>query len=214
MPKLPSLPTEDDVHCAAVWRLAEWRTEAVAAGQAQLAQLMVTGQPLDAAAPAMAAVLKRLEAMQPAGERRTAWTAACALLALLGEARGDMWLFALAGQAVLEAHRQAVRGAKERRQDALDQLIEEHLLNHPDRTAPELFKHFQRPELRAVIADATNDEIGYDVAGGIVRYVSRRAFAVRVSRARQRLRQVPAAAMPPQQNAMVDAIRSVGCRIS
>lgn len=183
------LPSEDDLHRAAVWRLAGWPAEAIQAGQAALMRLVDEGHPLDERGPQLAAVLQRLQAMQPADCRRDAWTAAAALLCLAGESRGDVALFWRSGSVVLQAQLQAARGARPHRQDALDQLIEEHLANHPDRSAPALFAHFKAlAPTRVVIVDATDDEIAYDTEGGQLRYVTRQAFAMRVSRIKARRR--------------------------
>lgn len=192
----PRLPTEHDLHAAIVWRLADWTSETVAAGMAALGAVVDSGHCLDGGDPAMAGALRRLAEMQPAEERRDAWSAACALLALLGEARGDWALHWRAGQVVLRAYQQAARGAKPRRQDALDELLGEYLARHPKATAATLFRHCQSLACaRLVVIEATADELGYErQPGDPLRYVTRRAFEVRVSRVRQRMQAQAAAA--------------------
>lgn len=107
-----ALISPDDILAAARYRLRGWSTEQVADGiEALQADDGARGIPDDG---------------------RDAFSAACALLALLANAQGDAVLFWRSGYGVIDSYRQAQRSTGKRRSDALSELIRNYLDELPD----------------------------------------------------------------------------------
>ena len=74
---------------------------------------------------------------------RDPFSASCALLALLANARGDVALLYRSGYGVLDSYRQAQRGTRKRRGDALNELIRGYVSEMPAIGPKELWEDFK-----------------------------------------------------------------------
>lgn len=132
------LITETEIHEAALWRLAGWSEDELAAGSARLARLIERGIELASDQPEVA---QALGAFAGRKERREAWSALMALAVLHADAHGDADLFLRAGFEVVGACRNA-RARQRCNADAgnvLTDMIAEFQANRPQATADELF---------------------------------------------------------------------------
>ena len=92
-------------------------------------------------------VARLLADMRRPGDRRGAWSLACAILARDAGRRGDVELLLLAGFEVVKALQQGRRGSHANRRagtapDALDKLVAQHLGSNPGVDTDVLFNHF------------------------------------------------------------------------
>lgn len=99
----------------------------------------------EAVNPSVALVLADL---RYPGNRKSAWSMACAILASDAKETGDETTFWRAGFEVLQAYRQSKRGNHSNRktvaQDALDALIRTYLKDFPHTSGVMLFDQFSR----------------------------------------------------------------------
>lgn len=150
------LITAADIIEAARHRLRKWSPEQIEAGIAALARQNV---PHAANAPSVMLA-----------DRRDLFSASCALLVLLANARGDAALLFQAGYGVVESYRQAQRAMKPRRNDALNELIRQYLDEMPDIGPKKLWDDFceRAEDDHTVIADFNKDdeELLYEPARG------------------------------------------------
>lgn len=179
---------DDEIHAAALWRLADWSPEEIEAASAPLAGLVQMCPALDSNYRSVRAMLPRL---QRPGDRRDPWTALCALVCLWADAHDDRALFYLGGFEVLASYRQATRGRKKPAPDALDELMTSYLRLHPETTAMQLFEHCKSlAPVRMIVEGATGACLTYRVSptSSMLKDVKWGAFKVRVSRIRKSLR--------------------------
>ena len=184
---------DEEIHTAALWRLADWSPEEIEAASAPLAGLVQMCPALDSNYRSVRAMLPRL---QRPGDRRDPWTALCALVCLWADAHDDQALFHRAGFEVLASYRQATRGHKKPAEDAMDELMTSYLRLHPETTAMQLFEHCKSlAVVRMVVEDAADASLTYrvDPNGSRLKTVKYGAFKVRVSRIRKSLTTTPCA---------------------
>jgi hypothetical protein len=153
------LLTASDVIAAIAWRLD-------GIPDAEVATLATMLRPLASDfREARPKVARLLADMRRPGDRRGAWSLACAILARDAGQRDDVELSLLAGFEVVKAIQQGRRGSHANRRagtapDALDALIAEHMGNRHGIGADALFKHFAAigGALHEVLADFDEDK--------------------------------------------------------
>lgn len=124
------LISSDEILDAARHRLRKWSPDEIEDGIAALAR-----QTASHAVNALSVML---------ADRRDLFSASCALLVLLANARSDAALLFQAGYGVIESYRQAQRAMRPRRSDALNELIRQYLDEIPDIGPKELWDDFTR----------------------------------------------------------------------
>lgn len=183
------LATDAEVHDAALWRLANWSQHEIEAATQALSELLGAGVEFSETEQQVRNVIR---GFKRAGDRRSCWSAACAVLVFLAEARGDIGLYWRTGLEVLSSYRQALRGLQSPDADDLDEIIEHYLRRHEQTTAGALYEHCaDLAPVRMVVQDANHDRLTYrpDKAKSKLKTIGRHAFEMRVSRIRQRLAQ-------------------------
>lgn len=183
------LLTESDVVAAVAWRLD-------GIPDAEVVTLAATLRPLaDDFREARPKVARLLADMRRPGDRRGAWSLACAILARDARRRGEVELSLLAGFEVVKALQQGRRGSHANRRagtapDALDELVAEHLGRNPDVDTDVLFNHFAAIgcALHEVLVefDQDLDELVCQLTPGAEQLtnIDRAEFSRRVHRAR------------------------------
>lgn len=190
------LATAEDVLAACTWRLAGLDPERIGAATEAASQVLAdTSEELASDSPQLAPALAMLA--QP-GDRRSAWSALCAALALRADLHGDAGLFWRCGLEALDSARQAMRRSGQRRQaDQLDVMLRQYLSRHPGASSAEIWVHCAGfAQLHHwVIAEAEQDRLTFYPSRDSERLacISRRAFDQRVSVARQWARREAAA---------------------
>lgn len=161
------LPTREEILSAVRWRLDSWGPQDLEKGAT-----LAAGIPAHSVRDDTPAVARALACLPT--ERRTPWSALCALLALRGETEEDPFLLALAGSEVVGAYRQAMRGRARRSRGALARMIAEFKRNCPGGSADE---HF---DILAGLGSMAHDVIAdYDAAGDALWYEPRLGAALR-----------------------------------
>lgn len=183
---------EADVLAAVRWRLAGVPTEDVES-LAEVLQPLARDFREDR--PEVMVILSDL---RYPGDRRGAWTLACAVLAQDAASRNDFRTFWAAGVEVVKAMQQGRRGTHGNRVavivDALDDLISAHLANTPHITANVLFDRFTglAGMCHEVLADVDHDRdelvCQLDPENQQLSNITRADFARRVERASKRKR--------------------------
>lgn len=183
------LLTKSDVIAAVAWRLD-------GIPDAEVVTLAATLRPLaDDFREARPKVARLLADMRRPGDRRGAWSLACAILARDAGRRGEVELSLLAGFEVVKALQQGRRGSHANRRagtapDALDELVAEHLGSNPGVDTDVLFNHFAAIgcALHEVLVefDQDLDELVCQLIPGAEQLtnIDRAEFARRVHRAR------------------------------
>lgn len=183
------LLTESDVIAAVAWRLD-------GIPDAEVATLAATLRPLASDfREARPKVARLLADMRRPGDRRGAWSLACAILARDARRRSEVELSLLAGFEVVKALQQGRRGNHANRRagtapDALDELVAEHLGSNPGVDTDVLFNHFASIgcALHQVLVefDQDQDELVCQLTADAEQLtnVDRTEFARRVHRAR------------------------------
>lgn len=179
--------TIDDFMDSAIERLSDWPPLLVEHWTEKVGDLISRGIRIAEDQPEVAGVLKMLPR-----DKRSPWTALCALLALYADSIHNEHVKFQAGLEVWLAKRQAREGG--RKFDALSRAILNHIKNHPNATDEEIFEHF------AAVAgndktfpvkryDEIKDELSYkSEPGRSVEKIDREAFCRRVRRVRAWIR--------------------------
>lgn len=95
---------DEDIHEAALWRLAGFPAEVIEASTARVAQFVKSGVPLESGQPEVVAAMA---ALKRPGDRRGEWTALMAVAALYADSQGYTRLFLVAGFEVVASWRNA-----------------------------------------------------------------------------------------------------------
>lgn len=180
--------SREDITAAIAWRL-----EGIQAVELdEIANLVLPfSEGFSASRPEVASLL---DDMRRPGDRRSAWSLACAVLARDAERGGDGNLFWAAGIEVVKSLQQGRRGSHHNRQsapapDALDALIAQYLGNHAGAGADGVFDHFKgvagsHHEV-LIEFDAEKDELVCELGpDGALTNVGRCEFARRARRLR------------------------------
>lgn len=181
---------DEDIHEAALWRLAEFPAELIEASTARVAQLVDADVPLESNHLEVAAAMAELK--RP-GDRRSGWSALMAVTALYADSQGYARLFLVAGFEVVKASQQGKRGSHHNRRmcarDSMDDHIKEFLAGDPAASTSEIFQHFADIACSSdpvfVEYDQGKDELvcQLDPDDEKLTNVSREEFAGRVRRA-------------------------------
>lgn len=169
-----------DIIEAARHRLRDWSLEQIEAGIAALERQNATH------------VVSDISVML--ADRRCPFSASCALLVLLANARGDAALLFQAGYGVIESYRQAQRARARGTHDgdALDELIRNYLDEMPDIGPKELWDDFKTraEDDHDVLVDTSESAdilyAPYRGAAGI--HIKFEAFRKRVQKFRRKVR--------------------------
>ncbi len=140
------LITADEILRAARYRLRHWTADQIETGLAALYA--------DDSGPEIP------------DDGRNQVSAACALLTLLANVRGDTELLYRAGYGVVDSYRQAQRSTGKRRSDALSDLIRNYLDVMPDISPKELWDDFTGQAAEGYHETLT----GYDEAAKVLTY--------------------------------------------
>lgn len=179
----------DDLRAAIAWRI-----EGIP--DAEIATLAAMLRPFASDfREARPKVARLLADMRRPGDRRGAWSLACAILAQDAMQHGEVELFLLAGFEVVKALHQGRRGSHANRRagpapDALDELVAEHLGSNPGADTDVLFNHFAAigSALHEVLVDfdQDRDELVCQLTADAEQLtnIDRAEFARRVHRAR------------------------------
>lgn len=131
---------DEDIHEAALWRLAGFPAEVIDASTARVAQLIKSGVPLESAQPEVAAAMA---ALKRPGDRRGEWTALMAVVALYADSQGFTRLFLIAGFEVVTAWRNAKARAANQPKDsginAIEVIMIQYHASQPSADADGLF---------------------------------------------------------------------------
>lgn len=186
------LPSDSEIHAAALWRLAEFPQDVIEDGTDSLAQLLEQGIPFDSSAPEVADLLA---ALKRPGDRRNPWTALMALAVMLADVRGDACLFYRTGAEIVTAWRNSTartEGTPSRTE--LSDMMAEFQENMPHATAYECFDRWRKiaeTQSHPVLVeyDSERDALAYEDRGEI-RTVTRESFARQFRRVQLRMKKI------------------------
>jgi len=179
------LIADGDIHDAAMWRLAGFQPDAIEAATARVERLIASGIPLDSERPEVAAALASLE--RP-GDRRNAWSALMAVVALWADAHCNERLFLLSGFEVVTAWRNGQTKSTGMPKGLLSEMMVQYRANQPGASADDLFDRLAGMagiDPMIVDYDAERDVLTYEDRGRL-HDVSRASFGRQFRRAQPR----------------------------
>ncbi len=171
---------DEDIHEAALWRLAEFPAEVIEASTARVAQLIKAGVPLESSQPELTAAMAELK--RP-GDRRREWTALMAVAALYADSQGFTRLFLVAGFEVVTAWRNAKARAVNPQNNsginAMEAIMTQYHASQPSANADGLFNLLAKlPRQYHAVKDYDPDSDALIYADrGREREITRESFA-------------------------------------
>lgn len=187
MSKQHHTTSDEEIHEAALWRLAGYPAEVTDASTARVAQFVEAGVPLVSDQSDVAAAMA---ALKRPGDRRGEWTALMAVISLYADSQGYARLLLVAGFEVVTAWRNAKARAAGTPKDSGINVLEEIMIrihaSQPAADADSLFDMLAKlPRQHPAIKDYDpgSDTLTYDDRGR-EREITRDSFERRYRKVR------------------------------